>query len=1016
MDTNIPILYSNYGILPFYPTAVNHVEHRAVQDSISYPCRNDFRNGKASMHYHKQQAFDKNNLICPKCHSQCLKDMNWCSGCGELLIGTAECRLNDGNCEQNKITLSSVVQQDNALNTNDLSSNVSSCVSSSFPISYENDMQFPNAIGYACHSLLSTTPETHFDVSSYTESPSLSSENSNKKHLRWNNSSPSTHTSGKYHISETNTPHHVPFEYSHTKCDVFSVFPNVSTDQLRYQFQRNAEYVNCVSDCNINTDACSRENGSLQFSVLNSANNGDNTEYNQFCQFDNILEYRQRRTSGPINPMNTTNTQNMCHVDSVPSSYGLTSHASPVRMSNNASHNSCTFSQTPWSDASASEVVANLLRETQISLSANNSIPSKPSAYHLWPFQEMGPISQSPPKSHSSVQKRGGFCRRKHPSECSITENSTTVQNPGMYRARSFSSDFENSNYTDVNLAKLQPRTHWQSSRGAWSAQDPAMLKKKPAAYLLASYSQGNVASDQLEPNTVIKQNNSNIQSEKSQCQPNSCTNTNPFNQRRGELNNALRSSLHGRPEGSDKYSKSNRSHPVRRNRGYISKSLSISTDSSSAGAATTTTTNHSIANLPKEVIASILRTDNDPIDKIENENNVVSPNWLLLPDELWLEVLRYGTPVDRVRVAQTCRHLFRLSMDRSLWRVIHLHRQHNLTDADLVRIGNLKPRELRFTYCRGDSLTASGLKRMFLVCGPGLQKLSLIGCTKGPFDHDIPLRLVADHCHNLKHVNASYTQAVRDQTVIALAKSATHLISVKLNGAQQISNAAIQQLVHYHQRTLERLELFGCFRLNSSIFSLLSRCQELRALAFGHLHHLSSDGLLELVSKLPHLSSLDLRGTQTFSDDDNLSQLAAKCPHLEEVVLANMHSLKRETGIAQMLRLLPRLRVLDLCGLAAVGDLTMEVLATNCRQLEELDVSCTSVTQKGLFHLTNAPAVSLKCLRISHCREITNDVLERLIKACPKLTLLYAYGFVSINDWGFLQKIRPTLLVESGI
>ncbi|VDQ00250.1 unnamed protein product [Trichobilharzia regenti] len=211
-------------------------------------------------------------------------------------------------------------------------------------------------------------------------------------------------------------------------------------------------------------------------------------------------------------------------------------------------------------------------------------------------------------------------------------------------------------------------------------------------------------------------------------------------------------------------------------------------------------------------------------------------------------------------------------------------------------------------------------------------------------------------------------------------------------------------------------MELFGCFRLNSSIFSLLSRCQELRALAFGHLHHLSSDGLLELVSKLPHLSSLDLRGTQTFSDDDNLSQLAAKCPHLEEVVLANMHSLKRETGIAQMLRLLPRLRVLDLCGLAAVGDLTMEVLATNCRQLEELDVSCTSVTQKGLFHLTNAPAVSLKCLRISHCREITNDVLERLIKACPKLTLLYAYGFVSINDWGFLQKIRPTLLVESGI
>ncbi|CAH8287169.1 unnamed protein product [Heterobilharzia americana] len=332
------------------------------------------------------------------------------------------------------------------------------------------------------------------------------------------------------------------------------------------------------------------------------------------------------------------------------------------------------------------------------------------------------------------------------------------------------------------------------------------------------------------------KQSKSNTQSDTSQRLPVSCANSSAFSQRGESSNNTLKSSIHNRSEWVDKYSKLSRSHPTRRNRGHLSKSLSICMDS--------TEITDSVANLPKEVIPLNFHAD------LVNKTEVV-PNWLLLPDELWLEVLRLVSPVDRVRVAQTCRHLSRLSMDHSLWRVIHLHRQRNLTDADLVRIGNLKPRELRFTYCRGDSLTASGLKRMFLVCGPGLQKLSLIGCTKGPFDHDLPLRLVADHCHNLKHVNASYTQAVRDQTVIALAKSATHLISVKLNGAQQISNAAIQQLVHYHQRTLERLELFGCFRLNSSIFALLGRCQELRALAFGHLHHLSSDGLLELVSKV---------------------------------------------------------------------------------------------------------------------------------------------------------------------
>ena len=92
----------------------------------------------------------------------------------------------------------------------------------------------------------------------------------------------------------------------------------------------------------------------------------------------------------------------------------------------------------------------------------------------------------------------------------------------------------------------------------------------------------------------------------------------------------------------------------------------------------------------------------------------------------------------------------------------------------------------------------------------------------------------------------------------------------------------------------------------------------------------------------------MDLRGTQTLANDDNLRQLAAKCPLLEEVVLANINSLKREAGIVQMLMRLPRLRVLDLCGLVAVGDSTMEALARGCPHLEELDVSCTSVTQKG--------------------------------------------------------------------
>ncbi|TNN07817.1 F-box/LRR-repeat protein [Schistosoma japonicum] len=1005
MDGNLSVLYPNCNIPLFGSVNGNLVDHfnphlnnRGFTSRVYHY---NFQNIKTGpLDFAQKYVSGRTTFMCPKCHSCYSENGNWCSGCGELLIGAEVCPSD----EQKRFSTEVSTTQTNKLNPSDFSTNMSSSMPINFHMPCENNVHSHNLIPYPLHTPLPFSTDAAFSLPSYTTA-AFSAEDLKTRHSMWSDFSfsPSRHFDSPYHINKS-IPFCILTEPSCSKYENFGIFPNVASDQQQYPVQVNEDYTNSYSKISY-----PKKDDFIESSVWNSQNFKDNQNHSKLSQtFNNVFDDRQRCVSGSLKQnklaSNHNSFGNVCHSNTIPSNCHLTSNTSPVRSLLSSSAGRYAFQDNSWSNSSASQIVADLLRETQNSVSADTSIPSKTSLYHLWPYQKVVlPSCKSPSASHTGLNTRGGFCRRKHPSECSKTQlnNLASVQNPGICRARSFSSDFEDN--CSIHPVKSQP--HWQSSRTAWSAHNPAVLKKKPAAYLRASCSQGSVASDHLEHNTNMKLNATNAQTDKSHRLPVSRTNNSSCGQK-VESNNTVNSSANNTLERNGTCTKANHHQhpPRRRNRRYVSKSLSVCMDS--------TISNNTIISVHKEETSVDI-----PANKINEPNNeIILPNWLLLPDELWIEVLRYLSPVDRVRVAQTCRHLSTLSMDRSLWRVIHLHRQHHLTDSDLVRIGNFKPKELRFTYCRGDSLTATGLKRMFLVCGPGLQKLSLIGCTKGPFDQDLPLRIVADHCHNLKYVNASYTQSVRDQTVIALAKSATHLISVKLNGAQQISNAAIQQLVHYHQNTLERLELFGCFRLNSSILALLGRCQGLRALAFGHLHHLTSDGLLDLVSKLPHLSSLDLRGTQTFSDDDNLSELATKCPHLEEVVLANMHSLKRETGIAQMLRHLPRLRVLDLCGLAVVGDLTMEVLATSCPQLEELDVSCTSVTQKGLFHLTNAPAVSLKCLRISHCREITTDVLEKLIEACPKLTLLYAYGFVSIDDWGFLQRIRPTLLVEKGI
>uniref|UniRef100_A0A5K3F9B1 F-box domain-containing protein n=1 Tax=Mesocestoides corti TaxID=53468 RepID=A0A5K3F9B1_MESCO len=384
---------------------------------------------------------------------------------------------------------------------------------------------------------------------------------------------------------------------------------------------------------------------------------------------------------------------------------------------------------------------------------------------------------------------------------------------------------------------------------------------------------------------------------------------------------------------------------------------------------------------LKRDLSANIEDKDISPCGDDTSHDSV----WLRLPTELWYHVVRFLPYTDRASLARTCRRLSVIVADRHNWRVIRLDRYQHLTDSGLAKLGRMQPQQLHLTYCRGDAVTTWGIQQLFGACGASLRHFSFIGCSKGAFQGDLPLLVSASLCPNLSHIDASYAHTVRDQTVRAIAESSVALKSLLLNGAQQISNSAIEHLVRHHKNTLERLELFGCFNLNSKIFATLGECHGLKALAFGFLHHLSSKGLIELVSKLPLLASLDLRGTQKLVTDSSLSRLAKKCPLLEEVVLANMSSLTREEGVITMLHQLPRLRVLDLCGLTVVGDKTLQALAASCPLLEELDISCTSVTEAGLLCLADAPAACLKSLRISFCPQITPVALEKLATSCQK-------------------------------
>ncbi|KAA3676869.1 uncharacterized protein DEA37_0015192 [Paragonimus westermani] len=995
MDNKESLIYS-YSL---FPLRVNDVvpEHPYIAHMSQCPLASlkSYSHSEESMH---SGSFNMSKWrtagqelhphpVCPGCVKQSPENTNWCSTCGELLIGASLCSsdLSDWNPHGASFQSLQVAHAEPVTCAPEWTVGIfqrpTGCINSYFA---QDDAHADDHVNYPHQATSTIALEPSFSTTSFVATPSFASSLSRIQSNASDGfqSAVTQQSTQTYHVAETSAPlggtQIETLKSTFDELNLRSVHP-ASATTFNYVGCRNQEY---STSCGSSFVERLTKTASSYPETL-----GDYT--NSFPYFG-----RQRCISGPVRNARANAElgyqSDLSCVEFVPTMYRLEDCNSPPGLL-------------------IGQVFPPYMGNAWCAQVHQQQQPPQPhqqiSHYRESDFITQMPLHTQGIISHSCAsacvpgssfvqkahQQHIAVCpRRKNPSECTrnqfnetTTETRNTLSVPTNARARSVSPDIRLSSKRYLGDTKaIKPNKlqfNWQSSRTAWSAHDPVLAKKKSAAYLRASYSHGArkpaeqhsksqslFKSTELVPDTVRHVTHSaqpSLRNEqaKAKCFSNTPTTT-------------INACLYHKQE---RRRKRNRVHKPKQHTLITCETPSTQRCVSSAPLLTDTQVDRVSSSSSSRGDLVMTQKDLEPVPEPPALCSSGQPDWLLLPDELWLAVIRPLLPADRARLALVCRRLAALTLDRSLWRVVQLHRHQHLTDMALASIGRLCPRELRLTYCRGDNIAVNGLRQLFKSCGPHLRKLSFIGCSKGVFDCDLTLLLAAEHCPNMSHINASYTQAVRDRTVTTLAKSALHLVSVKLNGAQLISNSAIQQLVHYHKDTLQRLELFGCFRLNSDIFAVLGRCQQLRALAFGHLHHLSSDGLLELVGKLPLLSSLDLRGTQALTNDTNLTRLADKCPHLEEVVLANMHSLKHEAGIAHMLRRLPRLRVLDLCGLTAVGDLTMEALAIGCPQLEELDITCTSVTQKGL-------------------------------------TLLYAYGFKNIKDWSFLQTLRPDLLVKS--
>jgi hypothetical protein len=262
----------------------------------------------------------------------------------------------------------------------------------------------------------------------------------------------------------------------------------------------------------------------------------------------------------------------------------------------------------------------------------------------------------------------------------------------------------------------------------------------------------------------------------------------------------------------------------------------------------------------------------------------------------------------------------------------------------------------------RGIPRLPSNLTRIFQVCSPNMQKISLSAPISSTDYHviaarcpqlrelkippigldDAVLESLGTHCPLYTTLQVMYNSNVTDEGIAAVARNGA-LTSLCVNACANI----IDNGVSYVARCcplLESVDISGTQLTDATLVAVGQHCHKLRKLNVDRTG-ITHEGLYAVAAGCPLLEELCADYCDTVGTA--LEAIARGCPRLR-VLVAMLAQIPREAALA-LARCCPLLDSVALYG-ADIGDKEITALAQGCPALTWLNVSGTSVTALGLL------------------------------------------------------------------
>ena len=369
-------------------------------------------------------------------------------------------------------------------------------------------------------------------------------------------------------------------------------------------------------------------------------------------------------------------------------------------------------------------------------------------------------------------------------------------------------------------------------------------------------------------------------------------------------------------------------------------------------------------------------------------------PGWDL-PEELIVKVFSFLTHSDRSSCARVCHQFNRIVSDTSLWRHVVLHNTA-IDDTMLCGMARKRATSVTITKCTTHEASEQGFHYLFYMCKETLTSLdfSNTDLDGGRPDRGFKILSTLLQCRHIRHFDLSWTN-LTDSGVSLVCCVSLSLVSLCVNGCKEITDSSICYIVAKHYDSLEKLELFGCFRVTAGAIKLvISKCRQVTSLNLGQCYQVTDSTICSIALHLPNLHTLDVRGCKKVGDQ-LLKCVVQQCCQLRSLDVANcplvtdttLNALTRSTSVKQ-------LTTLDISGVEQISEWCIQKFITECVSLKRLDVSSTKATQRSIFTISTSQCTeTLESLKLNFCRDITQQCLLALVSNCRRLRVLFLYG-----------------------